>query len=395
MTISNGKPMFLKSVDCSGEIKDKYFIANLMNEVINEVGHEMFNWIFDVAGDVMAVKNVIMNHSIRLTMFNEFVPPKLRSSELVIQTHLVHIWSTHDSCLAHSLNPRYYSEEWLTEDPYQVSPHQDEVYVELTRERMRCMKRNWNIVASCHLRVRVPSPCPCFLAMNIWEDLSVDFVVGLPKTQRGFDAIMQIRQDGIIPKTIVSDRDVKFLSHFRRTLWKKFDTTLKFSTTSHLQTDGQTEVTNRTTDKCPFDVVYNKAPRLTFDIANLPTSVDIQNEAEEIADHVQKLHKEVYDHLVKVKTASYKDMVRREVHFQVGDLVMAHLRENRFPAKIYEKLKDKQIGPCKVLAKYDPNAYKIELPEELNINLVFNVADLKKYHAPDEFQLADPARGRV
>ena len=42
MTISNGKPMFLKSVDCSGEIKDKYFIANLMNEVINEVGHEMF-----------------------------------------------------------------------------------------------------------------------------------------------------------------------------------------------------------------------------------------------------------------------------------------------------------------------------------------------------------------
>ena len=40
MAISNGKPMFLKSINCSGEIKDKYFIANLIKEVINEVDHE-------------------------------------------------------------------------------------------------------------------------------------------------------------------------------------------------------------------------------------------------------------------------------------------------------------------------------------------------------------------
>ena len=32
--------MFLKSIDCSGKVKDKHFITNLLKEIINEVGHE-------------------------------------------------------------------------------------------------------------------------------------------------------------------------------------------------------------------------------------------------------------------------------------------------------------------------------------------------------------------
>ena len=48
-----------------------------------------------------------------------------------------------------------------------------------------------------------------------------------------------------IPKTIVSDRDVKFLSHFWRVLWAKLGTKLLFSSTCRPQTDGQAEVFNR------------------------------------------------------------------------------------------------------------------------------------------------------
>nr|XP_043613038.1 uncharacterized protein LOC122585009 [Erigeron canadensis] len=313
MATSGKGPLFLKAVDCFGETKDRFFIANLMQEVINEIGHEnvvqvitdnaanckaagqiieskfphiywtpcvvhtlnlavknicaptnvetnalvyeQCSWIKDVHGDALAIKNFIMNHNMRLAIFNQFSPLKLLSvadtrfasiivmlkrlkliktglQEMVISEswsnyrqddkekasfvkakilddewwdkvsyilsftrpiydmiracdtdkpclHLVYeMWDTmidkvkleiykkeklqvsqrsifYDvvhgilvarwaknknplHCLAHSLNPRYYSDEWLSEDLTRSAPHRD---AEILVERMKCFRR--------------------------------------------------------------------------------------------------------------------------------------------------------------------------------------------------------------------------------------------------------------
>ncbi|KAK8983264.1 hypothetical protein V6N11_073360 [Hibiscus sabdariffa] len=137
MATSGSGPMFLKAVNCFGEVKDKFFIANLMKEVIDEVGHQnvmqiitdnasnckgageiiesmyphiywtpcvvhtlnlalknicsakkiegneetydLCNWITEIHGDAVQIKNFIMNHNMRLVIFQRYSPLKLLS----------------------------------------------------------------------------------------------------------------------------------------------------------------------------------------------------------------------------------------------------------------------------------------------------------------------------
>ena len=109
-----------------------------------------------------------------------------------------------------------------------------------------------------------------------WEKITMDFVTGLPKTQKGNDAIWiivdrltksahflpirwgcsldQLAQKYVheivrlhgVPISIVSDRDPRFTSRFWRSLQEAMGTRLNFSTTFHPQTDGQSERTIQT-----------------------------------------------------------------------------------------------------------------------------------------------------
>jgi transposase InsO family protein len=108
-----------------------------------------------------------------------------------------------------------------------------------------------------------------------WEEISMDFIVGLPKTQSGYDSIwvivdrlskvahfipvkttykgsklVELYIAGIVwlhevPKKIVSDRGTQFTSKFWEKLYESMDTKLNFSLAYHPQTDGQTERLNQ------------------------------------------------------------------------------------------------------------------------------------------------------
>jgi hypothetical protein len=108
-----------------------------------------------------------------------------------------------------------------------------------------------------------------------WEDISKDFIVGLPNTSRKHDSIWvivdqltktayflpvhttcnakkyaEIYLDQIvrlhgIPKTIISDRGTQFVSRFWEQLQNALGTKLIRSSAYHPQTDGQTERVNQ------------------------------------------------------------------------------------------------------------------------------------------------------
>ncbi|KAH9706417.1 Endonuclease [Citrus sinensis] len=261
-----------------------------------------------------------------------------------------------------------------------------------------------------------------------WESVTMDFISALPKSE-GCGSIMVVvdryskyatfiaaptdcKADEAarlfvkhiiklwgVPKSIVSDRDPCFTGRFWTELFKMLGTDLKFSTSFHLQTDGQTERINsllemylrhyvsahqrdwaklldvaqfsynlqwsEATGKSPFEIIMGFQP-------TTPNAIASTYEGKSLAVHklAREWHEEAditraYRDKAARRMKKWADSRRRHVEYKEGDQVMVKLLPQQF----------------KTLRKVDKG---------LKIHPVIHVSLLKPYHG----DAGDPSRGK-
>ncbi|CAJ2635756.1 unnamed protein product [Trifolium pratense] len=226
---------------------------------------------------------------------------------------------------------------------------------------------------------------------RVWEDLSMDFITGLPKS-KGYEAILVVvdrlskyvhfvplkhpytakviaetfvrevvRLHGI-PLSIVSDRDPIFMSNFWKELFKLQGTQLKMSTAYHPETDGQTEVVNRcletylrcfvtdqpktwsnwiswaeywfntsyhnSSGKTPYEVLYGRVPPVITRWVKGETRVEaVQKELEDRDEALRQLREQLQK--AQDRMAQLANKKRCDRKFEVGEWVFVKLRAHR------------------------------------------------------------------
>ena len=204
---------------------------------------------------------------------------------------------------------------------------------------------------------------------------------------------------------------------------------LLFSSASHPQTDGQTEVVNRslgtllrvlikknlkdweeciphaefaynrakhsTTMRSPFMIVYGFEPLTALDILPLPLHERANMDVVKRAQTMKKLHEDTRATIEQqvLRQASRLNKTKKEMIFDEGDLVWIHLSKDRFPKERDSKLKPRGDGPFKVLKRINNNAYVIDIPtSKYLVSSTFNVKDLSPYHGEDEVEKVEESR---
>ncbi|GBG84963.1 hypothetical protein CBR_g39426 [Chara braunii] len=308
-----------------------------------------------------------------------------------------------------------------------------------------------------HLPYGLLQPLP--ILEGRWQSISMDFIGPLrPLTPRGHDAILvvvdrftkharfvpcryaisarevadivfdRVVRDHGLPLSIISDRDPRFTSRFWRRLHEVYGTQLRFSSSYHPQTDGQTEITNRTLgdilrkivrDDQQWDlhlahveIAYNHAvspatgmspyycdlgyhPRVPADFLR-PSQLHPDTSCPALDDwvaHMTSIMKTAHEHIAASQTrmAARTNRSRMDHSFKVGDDVLIDARHLQLEADTLRKFRRRFFGPCRILqadgsdTASSPVNFRVKLPDYLRQARVHDVYHVSSQTAPAEW----------
>nr|GEY83151.1 hypothetical protein [Tanacetum cinerariifolium] len=207
------------------------------------------------------------------------------------------------------------------------------------------------------------------IATYKWENVTMDFVTGLPRTPSGYDSIWVIadrltksahflpkkKTDSIeklaklylkeivcrhgVPVSFISDRDCLFTSRFWVSLQKALGTQLDLSTAYHPETNGQSERTIQTLEDMLRACVIDFRSSWDKHMSLIEFSYNNSYHASIKAAPFEALSRQ----------KSYADLKRRLTKFEVGDKVMLKVSPWRGVIRFGKrgKLSPRFIGPFK------------------------------------------------
>lgn len=226
-----------------------------------------------------------------------------------------------------------------------------------------------------------------------------------------------------LPQVIVSDRDPRFTSDFWSSLFSSLHTTLNLSTSHHPQTDGQTERTHRTieqilraychplhddwstwlplaefaynnsvhssTGSSPFYANYGYHPHTPASLILPPGSnPDAHTYIDRLRDIQHTITSEL--DLAKARQSAAANRHRRDLQFQIGDLVRLSSDFINLSDQPSSKLRHRFLGPFKVTAIISPVSYRLELPSSMSrVHPVFHVSRLLPWTPNPESEFPD------
>ncbi|KAL4013397.1 hypothetical protein IC575_025566 [Cucumis melo] len=304
----------------------------------------------------------------------------------------------------------------------------------------RNMKREvTDFVSRCLVcqQVKAPRQRPTGLLQPLsvpgwkWESVSMDFITGLPKTLKGYIVIWVVidrltksvhfvpgkstytaskwgqfymteivRLHGV-PVSIISDRDARFTSKFWKGLQLALGTRLDFSTAFHPQTDGQTERLNQVLEDmlraCVLEFsgswdshlhlmqfVYNNSYQATISMA--PFEALYEDARSRVSSDHQCSHTKIRSRMLTAQSRqkSYADVRRKDLEFEVGDMVLLKVAPMKGVLRFEKKgkLSPRFVGSFQILERIGPVAYRLALPPSFSaVHDVFHVSMLRRYVA--------------